>query len=276
MRGTEYGLCGRREWESLHPGVSCFVCKPRAEDQTPLWRRSPGYCPVGKKWSQGRGERSLLSLGLAVKPPIPAACTSVPAPSSPPQPRAGLQGCSILCLPQSFLQTLQRDFSPPLLIILSLTTSAPPAPPTSPASLCSSCQATCVTRARGKKEKKKVFENPLAREPRFYFWRALFFSFKTRKPQGKIGNSGAKGVCFSFSQACLLSCPANVTTTALWGKSAAQTREEKCFSCKTAAKTMGLHLSPLSLSNQPNLLPITRPSARLPDSTLFSFRVAPF
>lgn len=149
-------------------------------------------------------------------------------------------------------------------------------PPTSPASLGSSCQATCVTRARGKKRGKKVFENPLAREPRIYFWRALFFSFKTRKPQGKIGNSGAKGVCFSFSQACLLSCPANVTTTALWGKSAAQTREEKCFSCKTAAKTMGLHLSPLSLSNQPNLLPITRPSARLPDSTLFSFRVAPF
>lgn len=84
LRGTEYGLCGRRKWESLHPGVSCFVCKPRAGDQTPLWRRSPGYCPVGKKWSQGRGERSLLSLGLAVKPPIPAACTSVPAPSPPP------------------------------------------------------------------------------------------------------------------------------------------------------------------------------------------------
>lgn len=87
---------------------------------------------------------------------------------------------------------------------------------------------------------------PLGTRAPNLFLESALFSFKTRKPQGKIGNSGVKGVCFSFSQACLLSCPANVTTTALWGKSVAQTREEKCFSCKTTAKTMGLHLRPVT------------------------------
>lgn len=106
-------------------------------------------------------------------------------PQSPPQPRAGLQGCSIPCLPQSFLQTLQRDFSPPLLIILSLTTSAPPAPPTSPASLCSSCQATCVTRARGKKEKKRSSKTPWHASPDSIFGERSFFLSKQESHREK-------------------------------------------------------------------------------------------
>lgn len=122
-------------------------------------------------------------LGLPIKPPIPAACTSVPAPSCP-QPRAGLQGCSIPCLPQSFVQTLQRDFSPPLLILLPLTTSTPAAPPSPPASLRSSCQATCVTRARGKKGKKSLRKPLGTRAPILFLESALFF-FQNKKATGK-------------------------------------------------------------------------------------------
>ena len=95
----------------------------------------------------------------------------------------------------------------------------------------------------GVEKKKKRFQNPLARELQIYFRRAFFFSLKTKKPQGEIGNTGVKRVCFSFGQACLLSCPASVRTTALWGKRVAQTREEKCFSCKTAAKLRTLILA---------------------------------
>lgn len=102
----------------------------------------------------------------------------------------------------------------------------------------------------------KRFQNPLAREPQIYFWREFFFSLKTKKPQGEIGNTRVKGVCFSFGQACLLSCPASVRTTALWGKRVAQTREEKCFSCKTAAKTMDPHLSPCHLATVPTCFPL--------------------
>lgn len=120
-----------------------------------------------------------------------------------------------------------------------------------PCSLFSSCQATCVTRVSGK----KAFKTYWHANPESIFGEPSFF-FQNKKATGKNRQYWGEGVCFSFGQACLLSCPANVTTTALWGKSVAQTREEKCFSCKTAAKTMDLHLSPCHLATNLTCFPL--------------------
>lgn len=151
--------------------------------------KKPELLSSGENWSQGLGEHSLLPLGLPITPPpsVPAASTSVPAPSSP-QPRVGLQGRSIPCLPQSFLQTLQRVFSPPLLIISSPTTTSPPPRPRSPASLYSSCQATCVTtRARGKKwgGVKKPSKTPWHASPESIFGEHCFFLSKQESRREK-------------------------------------------------------------------------------------------
>lgn len=56
---------GHKEWESLHTGVSCFVCRPFGKDQTVFWR-SPGYCPV--KMRPDQREVSLHPLGLPINP----------------------------------------------------------------------------------------------------------------------------------------------------------------------------------------------------------------
>lgn len=56
---------GYKEWESLHSGVSCFVCRPFGKDQTLLWR-SLGYRPV--KMRPDQREVSLLMLGLPINP----------------------------------------------------------------------------------------------------------------------------------------------------------------------------------------------------------------
>ena len=209
-----------------------------------LWR-SPGYRPV--KMRPDQREVSLLMLGLPINPSYLqlARKSPLPVPSAEGQAPGMLHPQLTAILSPN---TPQRLFFFPSPILLSPTSSV-----FSPRSLSSrSCQATCVTRGSGKKR----FQNPLAREPQIYFWRAFFFSLKTKKPQGEIGNTGVKGVCFSFGRACLLSCPASVRTTALWGKRVAQTREEKCFSCKTAAKTMDPHLSPCHLATSPTCFPL--------------------
>lgn len=102
---------------------------------------------------------------------------------------------------------------------------------------------------------KKAFRTYWHANPESIFGEPSFF-FQNKKATGKNRQYWGEGVCFSFGQACLLSCPANVTTTALWGKSVAQTREEKCFSCKTAAKTMDLHLSPCHLATNLTCFPL--------------------
>lgn len=56
---------GHKEWESLHSGVSFFVCRAFGKDQTLLWR-SPGYRPV--KMRPDQREVSLLLLGLPINP----------------------------------------------------------------------------------------------------------------------------------------------------------------------------------------------------------------
>lgn len=95
------------------------------------------------------------------------------------------------------------------------------------------------------------------RAPNLFLESVLFsFFFQNKKATGKNRQYWGEGVCFSFGQACLLPCPASVTTTALWGKSVAQTREEKCFSCKTAAKTMDPHLSSCHLATNLTCFPL--------------------
>lgn len=188
---------GHKEWESLHSGVSCFVCRPFGKDQTLLWR-SPGYRPA--KMRPDQREVSLLMLGLPINPSY----LKLARKSRPLVPSVEGQAPGMLH-PQLTTILSPNTFSPLRSSCLLRVLFFPPALSSR------SCQATCVTRGSGKKR----FRNPLAREPQIYFWRAFFFSLKTKKPQGEIGNTGVKGVCFSFGQACLLSFPASVTTTAL-------------------------------------------------------------
>lgn len=164
----------------------------------------PGYRPVKMKPDQK--EAFLLLLGLPVNPLyLRLARTS---PFLFPLKRVRLHGWSGLSLPQSFLLTQRRETPTPL-IILSVTSSVFP-----PRSLVSSCQATCVTRVSGKKEK-KGFKSHWHASPKSIFGERLFFFFQNKKATGKNRQYWGVGVCFSFGQVCLLSCPANVTTTAL-------------------------------------------------------------
>lgn len=104
----------------------------------------------------------------------------------------------------------------------------------------------------------------MAREPKSIFGerRFFFFSLKTRKPQGKIGNSGAKGGLFLIWPGLPPVLPRQRHNHSTTGKECGSDEGRRSvFPCESAAKTTGLHLGPLSLSNQPNLLPITRPSA---------------
>lgn len=178
-----------------------------AKDHSPLWW-NPGYRPVKMKPDQK--EAFLLLLGLPVNPLyLRLARTS---PFLFPLKRVRLHGWSGLSLLQSFLLTHRRETPTPPHHLVCYKFCF------SPRSLVSSCQATCVTRVSGK----KGFQKPLAREPQIYFWRAsFFFFFQNKKATGKNRQYWGVGVCFSFGQVCLLSCPANVTTTALWGKSVA-------------------------------------------------------
>lgn len=179
-----------------------------AKDQAPLWR-DPGFRPVKMKPDQK--EVFLLLLGLPINPLYQRLART--SPFLFPLKRVRHQGWSSLSLPQSFLQTHRRD-SPLSSSCLLQVLFFPPALSSPSARLLAWLEWV---------EKKKRFQKPLAREPRIYFWRAsfFFFSFKTKKATGKNRQYWGVGVCFSFGQVCLLSCPANVTTTALWGKSVA-------------------------------------------------------
>lgn len=91
-----------------------------------------------------------------------------------------------------------------------------------------------------------------------------FFSFllKTRKATGRNRQYWGEGCLFLIwpgLPSILLR--SNVRTTALWGKRVAQTREEKCSFLQNHGQNCGPSSQPLSLSNEPSLLPITRPSA---------------
>lgn len=67
---------------------------------------------------------------------------------------------------------------------------------------------------------KKSFKSHWHASPKSILGERLFF-FQNKKTTGKNRQYWGVGVCFSFGQVCLLSCPANVTTTELWEKSAA-------------------------------------------------------
>lgn len=170
----------------------------------------PGYRPVKMKPDQK--EAFLLLLGLPVNPLyLRLAWTS---PFLFPLKRVRLHGWSGLSLPQSFLLTHRRETSTPL-IILSVTSSVfPPALSSPPARLLAWLEWA-------EKKEKKGFKSHWHASPKSIFGERLFFFFQNKKATGKNRQYWGVGVCFSFGQVCLLSCPANVTTTALWGKSVA-------------------------------------------------------
>lgn len=174
--------------------VRCFFCQHLGQDQTLLWR-SPGYCPVKMKPDQR--EVFLLLLGLPINPLYLELARKSPllVPSR-------LQGCSNLSFPQSFLQTLQRDYFPPSDHLVSYEFCFPPVL----SSLFSSCQATCVTRVSGK----KCFKTHWHASPKSIFGEPSFFFFKTKKPQGKIGNTGVKGSVSHLARPA--SCPSPPTS----------------------------------------------------------------
>lgn len=167
LRCESHGLMG------IGNGNLCFhVCEavPFAKDQTPLCRK-PGYCPVKMKPDQK--EVFLLLLGLPINPLYLRLARTSPFRFSPEKGQAPGMVRSKLT---TILSPNTQERHPP--ILLSVASSV------FPCSFFSSCQATCVTRASGRKKKKK-FQKPLAREPRIYFWRASFFLSKQKSHREK-------------------------------------------------------------------------------------------
>lgn len=172
LRCESHGLMG------IGNGNLCFhVCEavPFAKDQTPLCRK-PGYCPVKMKPDQK--EVFLLLLGLPINPLYLRLARTSPFRFSPEKGQAPGMVRSKLT---TILSPNTQERHPP--ILLSVASSV------FPCSFFSSCQATCVTRASGRKKKKKVSKAIGTRAPNL-FLESVFFSFKTKKPQGKIGNTG--------------------------------------------------------------------------------------
>lgn len=182
-------------------GNLCFhVCEavPFAKDQTPLCR-NPGYCPVKMKPDQK--EVFLLLLGLPINPLYLRLARTSPFRFSSEKGQAPAMVRSKLT---TILSPNTQERHPPSSCLLQVLFF--------PCSFFSSCQATCVTRVSGKK--KKGFKSHWHASPKSIFGERLFF-FQNKKATGKNGQYWGVGVCFSFGQVCLLSCPANVTTTAL-------------------------------------------------------------
>lgn len=184
-----------------------------AKDHSPLWR-NPGYRPVKMKPDQK--EAFLLLLGLPVNPLyLRLARTS---PFLFPLKRVRLHGWSGLSLPQSFLLTHRRQTpTPPSSSCLLQVLFPPPALLSPPARLLAWLEWA-------EKKKKRVSKAIGTRAPNLFLESVFFFFFsffQNKKATGKNRQYWGVGVCFSFGQVCLLSCPANVTTTTLWGKSAA-------------------------------------------------------
>lgn len=202
-----------------------------ALSESPLVRISlfcgEAQATIQSKWGQ-------VHAWITHKLPIPAVCTEVSAACS-----LG-RGLSSWDAPSSafhnpFSKHSRESFPSP--ILLSLTSSI--------FFLCSPFKALPGFLRDWKKGGKKGFENPLAREPQIYFWRAFFFFFfENKKPQGEIGNTGVKGVCFSFGQTCLLSYPPASEEPQLYGERGWLRRGRRSlFPAKPRPKTTDPHLS---------------------------------
>lgn len=161
-------------------GNLCFhVCEAVlfAKDHTPICR-NPGYCPVKMKPDQK--EVFLLLLGLPINPLYLRFARTSPFRFSPEKGQApGMVRSKLTTILSP--NTQDRHPPPPSSCLLQVLFF--------PCSFFSSCQATCVTRVCGKKKKKRVSKAIGTRAPNL-FLESVFFSFKTKKPQGKIGNTG--------------------------------------------------------------------------------------
>lgn len=176
---------------------------PFAKDQTPLCR-NPGYCPVKMKPDQK--EVFLLLLGLPINPLYLRLARTSSFCFSPEKGQA-------LGMVQSKLTTILSPNTQErhLPILLSVASSVFPL---------LFLLARLLAWLEWVEKKKKGFKSHWHASPESIFGEGLFF-FQNKKATGKNRQYWGVGVCFSFGQVCLLSCPANVTTTALWGKSVA-------------------------------------------------------
>lgn len=237
LRCESHGLMG------IGNGNLCFhVCEavPFAKDQTPLCRK-PGYCPVKMKPDQK--EVFQLLLGLPINPLYLRLARTSPFRFSPEKGQAPGMVRSKLT---TILSPNTQERHPPSSCLLQVLFFP---------ALSSPLARLLAWLERVEEKKKKSFKSHWHASPESIFGERLFF-FQNKKATGKNRQYWGVGVCFSFGQVCLLSCPANVTTTALWGKSAAKTREEKCFPCKTIAKTMDSHLYPCHLATKLTCFPL--------------------